>query len=236
MTRLTMMLFVLTLLCGSNISQAQETEEAELTLEEQMSKIAKLEAGVHSIQKDKKGHITSCIVVGHARISTALGKSKGMELAKNKANLDCSAQFVKWLKEEITISESSDDESIILMEGEEGGDEESLKESGKSIEKSNKRIESMSKGLVRGLQMLHKEVDGDGKTYTVVKGYKADTAEGAKKIAADLASDEPAITGKKDGKAASSKEGKESKKIDKEIESGSTTSDDAADFLPKKKK
>ena len=98
-------------------------------------------------------------------------------------------------------------------------------------------MESLSKGLVRGLQFVHKEVDGDGKTYTVIKGWKADTAEGVKKISDDLASDEPATKDKKAGKTGSTKEGAEpKKKIDKEIESGSTTSDDAADFLPKKKK
>lgn len=229
-------LIVCTLLLGGHVSLAQDDDESP-SVEEQLAKLAALGPGVHSIQKDKKGHITACVVVGQARISTSLGKTKGLELARDKANLACSAEFVKWLKEEVSLYESSDEETVILLEDSEEGDVEAPKESGKSVEKSGKKMELLSKGLVRGLQLIHKEVDGDGKTYTIIKGWKVDTAEGTKKVAADLASDEPATKDKKAGKAVSSKEGsKAKKKIDIEIESGSTTSDDAADFLPKKKK
>lgn len=226
-------LVVCTLLLGAPISYAKDDDDAP-SVEEQMAKIAALGPGVHSIQKDKKGRFKSCMVVGQARISTSLGKAKGIEMARDKANLACSAEFVKWLKEEVSVYQSNDEETVILMEGSEGADDDTLKESGKSVEKSSKKMESLSKGLVRGLQILHKEVDGDGKTYTVIKGYNADTAEGVKKISADLASDE---SKSKDKKSGASKDGSESKKkIDKDIESGSATSDDAADFLPKKKK
>lgn len=228
-------LVVFTLLLGGQASQAQDEEEDGPTKEEQMAKLVELGPGVHAIQKNKKGHITACMVVGQARISTSLGKAKGLELARNKANLDCSAQFVKWLKEEISLYESNDEETVILLEGEEGSDDDSLKESGKSVEKSSKKMESLSKGLVRGLQVLHKDVDGEGKTFTIIKGWKADTAEGVKKVSADLASDEPESKESKKGSDTASKEPKE-KKIDKDIESSSATSDDAADFLPKRKK
>jgi len=236
MNRWTITLVIFTLLLGGHVSFGQEAEEDDgPSMEEQMAKIAALGTGVTAIQKNKQGHITSCLVVGQARISTVLGKAKGIENARNKANLDCSAQFVKWLKEEVNLYESNDEETVTLMEGSEEGDDESLNESGKSVEKSSKKMESLSKGLVRGLQVLHKEVDGDGKTYTVVKGWKADTAEGVKKVAADLASDEPESKDSKKSGEAGSKKPKD-KKIDKDIESDNATSDDAADFLPKRKK
>ena len=95
-------------------------------------------------------------------------------------------------------------------------------------------MQFLSKGLVRGLQVLHKEVDGDGKTYTVIKGWKSDTAEGVKKVASDLASDEPESKEPNKKKPTGEADGKK-KRIDKEIESGSVTSDDAAEFFPKKK-
>lgn len=231
-------LVVLSLLVGAQISYAQEDEDDGPSIEEQMAKIAELGPGVYNLQKNKMGRITACVVVGQARISTALGKAKGMEMARDKANLACSSEFVKWLKEEVSVYLSNDDETVILMEGEEAGDDESLKESAKSVEKSSKKMDSLSKGLVRGLQMLHKQVDGDGKSYTVVKGWKADTAEGAKKISADLASDEPESKGDRSKKPSSSSSDKKSKdkSIDKDIESGSATSDDAADFIPRKKR
>ena len=232
-------LVVCTLLLSNQFAHAQE-EKAEKTpsAEEALAKIVALGPGVHNIVNDKKGRIKSCVVVGQARISTALGKAKGIELARDKANLACSAEFVKWLKEEVSVYQSNDDQSVILMEGSEGDGDDSLKEFGKSVEASSKKMESLSRGITRGLQVLHKAVDGDGKTYTVVKGWKADTAEAVKKVSADLASDEPESKGDKSKKAASgaSKEKAASKKIDKEIESGSATSDDAADFLPKSKK
>jgi len=229
-------LAVCALLLGSQASYAQNDEDDGPSVEEQMAKLTALGPGVHAIQKNKKGHITACVVVGQARISTSLGKAKGMELARDKANLICSAEFVKWLKEEASVYQSNDDESIILLEGgEEVGADDSLKESSKSVEKSSKKMESLSKGLVRGLQLLHKDVNAEDKTLTIIKGWKADSAEGVKKVAADLESDEPeGKKSKKSGEAESKKP--KDKKIDKDIESGSATSDDAADFLPKRKK
>lgn len=211
--------------------------EDESSVSQAFKKIADLGPGVHAIQKDKKGRITACVVVGQARISTSLGKAKGLELARDKANLDCSAQFVKWLKEEATIYLSSDEESLILIEGKEGKEDDSLKESGKAVEKSGKKMESLSKGLVRGLQVIYKELDGEGKTYTIVKGWKADNAEATKRVLNELSSDEPKEKDKKDSNGSSSKTDSASpKKLDKEIKSGSTTSDDASEFLPKRNK
>jgi hypothetical protein len=215
----------------SSLCFAQKESDDEPSFEERMAKIVKLGPGVHKIEKDKKGRITSCIVVGQARISTSLGKAKGIELARDKANLVCSAEFVKWLKEEVAIYSSNDDETVILMDGEESEEADSIKESSKSVEKSSKKMESLSKGLVRGLQVLHKEVEGDGKTYTIVKGWKADNAEGVKKISANVASDEPNEKGGKKDSAAN-KSGKQDKKIDSE----SVTSEEASDYFPKKKK
>lgn len=231
-------LVVCLLLLGGQGLFAQEDDDDGPSIEEQMAKIAALGPGVHSIQKDKKGRITACVVVGQARISTALGKAKGMENARDKANLACSAEFIKWLKEEVNVYQSNDEETVILLEGSEEGEDESLKESAISVDKSSKKMESLSKGLVRGLQVLHKEVDGDGKTYTVVKGWSADTADGVKKVATDLASDESESKDSKNKKPTGEAGGKTSKdkKIDKDIEGGSATSDDAAKFLPKRKK
>lgn len=230
-------LVILALLFAGRFPSAQGAEE-DLSIEEQMAKLVELGSGVHKIQKNSKGLITSCVVVGQARISTALGKAKGLELARDKANIVCSAEFVKWLKEEVRVYQFNDEETVILLEGNEKGDADSLKESGKAVEKSSKQMESVSSGLVRGLHLLHKKVDASGKTYTVIRGWKADTADGTKKLAISLASDKPEA--KDDKSKPPSGEDKEKKpkegKIDKEIQSGSATSDDAHEFLPMRKK
>ncbi len=201
--------------------------------DEAMAKIVALGPGVHAIQKDKKGRITSCIVVGQSRISTALGKSKGLEVARKRADLNASAEFVKWLKQDVTVVENTDDETVTLLEGTGEANEDTLKESGKAVEKTGSKMTSISQGLVRGLQVLHVKTDGENKTLTVLKGWKAATAEGIKKVASDSKKDDPdsaeAGTSKSDSKEVKPKKG------DKEIQDSESTSSDASDYLPKKK-
>lgn len=220
---------------SSVLLAAEESESSEKSsVEETMTKYAKTGPGVYIVKKDKKGRIVVCVVVGQARISTVLGKSKGIEMARDKANLAASAEFVKWLKEDVSVYQSAGEDNVILMEGTEGTDDDAIKEAGKAIEPSGKKMESLAKGLVRGLQVLHKEVDGDGKTYTVVKGWKAGTAEDVKKIAADMNKDEPVSTEKAQSSEKDSGKKKDKDKAanpDKQIKSESSTSDDAKDFV-----
>ena len=224
------MLLTVGILCGAIASargeDAKSGESSKPSVEEAMAKFIKLGPGVYSIKKDKKGRILSCITIGQARVSTVLGKGKGLEIARQKADLDSSGQFVKWLKENVTINLSSDDETVVLMEGTEGGSSDSLSESGKAVEKSSKKMQAVSQGLVRGLEVIYKDVDGDGKTFTLVKGFKADNANGAKRLRAELASDQP------NSKAGHKKDQrKPAKPVDKTINSEKAISDNAADYL-----
>jgi hypothetical protein len=202
---------------SANAENANSEEPNKPTVEEQLAKIAKLGPGVHAIKKDKNGRILSCVVVGQSRISTVLGKTKGLQIARDKASLSCAAEFAKWLKEDVIVHESAREENVILTEGKEGAEQDSLSESGKAIEKNSKKMQSLSRALVRGLQVIHKEVDASGKIYTIIKGWKADSSEGVKRVAADLASDEPSANGHKN---------------DKTIENDSATSEDAKDYVP----
>ena len=155
-------------------------------------KLADLGPGVHEIKTDKKGRITSCIVIGQARVSTVLGKAKGTPVARDKARLDCSVQFVKWLGEKVAVYESSEDETILFLEGNKENDAAARKESGKAVEKSTKKMESVSNGLVRGLQVLHVEVSDKDRTYTLVMGWDRKTADKVKGIAESDGDETPA--------------------------------------------
>jgi hypothetical protein len=129
----------------------------------------------------------------------------------------------------VKVYQSSEDETILLLTGEEGGEDEDVRESGKAVEKSGKKIESISQGLVRGMQLLHKEVDGAGKNYTVVKGWKADMADAVKAITEDQkegTSGSTSATTKK-GNGTKSEPNKKSKEIDDDV----VTSEDADDFF-----
>ncbi len=123
-------------------------------VETALSKIAEAGPGVYAIQKDAQGRITSCIVVGQSRISTVLGAAKGKEIARERARLDASGQFVTWLKEKVSVHVKSDDQTTLFLEGAEGNDKDALKESGKAVESTSKTMDSVANGLIRGLQVL----------------------------------------------------------------------------------
>lgn len=213
--------------------RAQDSEPDESSVEQEMAKIAELGPGVHAIQTDDKGHITSCIVVGQSRISTVLGASKGLEEARKRANLAVSAEFVKWLKQEVTVVENTEDETVTLLEGKKENEEKTTKESGKGVEISSTKISAISQALVRGLQVLHIKRDEKTMTLTVVKGWKADTSEGVKKVDSDSKREKPdSDAGTTSG--SNSKDSK-AKQPEKEIEDREVTSSDAGTFLPRRK-
>jgi hypothetical protein len=97
-----------------------------------------------------------------------LGKEKGIMDAQNKAIINAKENYLKWLKEEATVHQGAETETVIITEGSEEGGKEALKEYGKSIDKTTTKYESAAKGLVSGLQTVYYEQDGEAKTYTVV--------------------------------------------------------------------
>jgi hypothetical protein len=206
---------------------AGDTKDADV--EKAFSKIAQLGPGVHAIKKDAKGRITSCVVVGQSRISTALGKAKALETARQRARNGCAGEFIRWLKEKATVVQSQNDETITLLEGsEESGKEDALKESGKAVEKTSTTFRSISNGLVRGLQVLHFDVSDKDKTYTLVMGWSADNAKATQDVTSGDKKPSEGETKKAEGSGKASAK----KPIDKKIEDKKVTSEDAKKFLP----
>lgn len=219
------LLCTIAMLIATGTAWAEDKKDTEV--EKALSKIAQLGPGVHAIKKDAKGRITSCVIVGQARISTVLGKAKGLEIARERADLAASGQFIKWLKEKVSVHTKTEDETILFLEGSEENDKEALKESGKAVEKTSKKMESISEGFVRGLQILHVEINDKDKTYTLVKGWSAESAKAIEKI-------EKGGDSKVKPKEGDLKKPEEAKKppIDKKVEDKKVTSDDAKKFLP----
>jgi hypothetical protein len=228
MMKRTMGLSLLVVMLSTTEGGAREQDKKADEVAQGFSKIAATGPGVHAIKKDTKGRIVSCVIVGSARISTVLGKANGLETARTQARLACGGEFRKWIKEKVTVCEKLESETIVLLEGAEEANKDIVKETGKSVEKTTKRYETVAEGLVRGLQVLHFEVDGENKTYTLVMGWHADTAEGTKKIDRDM-QDSPKPGGEKDkgGKGDPAPKG-----ADKTIENKKVTSPDARSFLP----
>lgn len=155
------------------------------------AKLAEAGNGVYKVDTDKDGRITSCIVVGQSRISTTLGVAKGKEVARTRAELEAKGAFAKWLNEKVDVHQKSESETILFVEGAEGNNLEALKESGKSVEKTATKIESVASGLVRGFKLVHVEVKGDDKTYSIVYRWDAKVADAVKDLTTPPAKDPP---------------------------------------------
>jgi hypothetical protein len=176
-------------------------------------KIVAAGPGVYKVEFDKQGRIQSCLVVGSSRISTVLGLAKGKEVARQRADLVCNGEFVKWLKTRVSVHQKSEDETILFLEGREGNDEDTMRESGKAVEKTTAKFAVAARGLVRGLQVVHIDVSSKEKTYTLVKRWRASTASAVKDI-------------ERDGKGPGKKTTGSKRVIDKKIEDKKVTIDD----------
>ena len=97
--------FILSLLIAAALS-------AQVFAQETVDSLANLCPGVHDIKKDN-GQLKSLKVVGSARISTALGAAKGLEVAQSRAQLSAQQQFVEWIKANVSSIRSSGSETII---------------------------------------------------------------------------------------------------------------------------
>lgn len=216
------------LLCVCLVQAADKTKGDD-AVAKKMSKIAQLGPGPPIVNLDKKGRITSCIVVGQARIHTVLGKAKGLEIARKRARLDATARFVQFLRQDVSIYENKEDATIVLIKGSKENDKDAPKQSGGAVEKNSEKMEAISKGLVRGLQVLHAEQSDKDETFTLVLGWSAANAKAAESI-------EKHEGDKKDDPKSSDepkkKKKKKKKKGDKKIEDKKTTSPDAKKFLP----
>jgi hypothetical protein len=154
-----------------------------------LSKVAEAGPGVYNIEFDAKGRIISMLAVGSSRIGTVLGAAKGKEVARQRASLQADAEFIKFLKAEVSIHEKTDDETVLFLEGNEGNDKDAINESGKSIEKTSTRMDRSAKGLVRGMKIAHVEIAAADKTYYLVKKWTLKNSEAVKKVEAGLKED-----------------------------------------------
>ena len=62
-----------------------------------MEKVSLGNPGVTEVQFDDKGKITSILVVSKTRISTVLGKTEGVKIARQKAELESRGSIIKFL-------------------------------------------------------------------------------------------------------------------------------------------
>lgn len=199
----------------TSVSPAEEKVAKEEKVD--YEKVAAGGPGVSNVVRDRKGRIVSVLIVGRSRISTVLGAAKGKEVAQQRASLMADAEFSKWLGSKVEVHESDKNETTLFLEGSEENDKEALRESGKAVEKTSAEFKRISRSFIRGLQVVYREVSGKKKELTLVKKWRAKTAEAIEKIGKD--------GDKKDGarKDGAKKDGGKRKKDDKVIEDEKTT-------------
>jgi len=148
--------------------------------------------GVVDLVKNKNGEITKMVVVGAARITTVLGAADGLQTARNEARLRAVGKFRQFLEEKVTVTETSETERTIKLEG----DGTDLSESGKKVSKNTEKYKTFSEGMVRGMQLLgYKTVklNEKEKMYVVVMGWSKDLAAKTRALANEL--DKPRTPG-----------------------------------------
>jgi hypothetical protein len=141
------------------------------------SQVAAGGPGVSSVVRDEKGRILSVLVVGRSRISTVLGAGKGKEVALQQASLQADSEFVKWLDSKVEVHENAQNETTLFLEGSEENDTEALRESGMAVEKTTEQYTRTAQHLVRGMQLVHRELNAGKKELTIVKKWHARNAE-----------------------------------------------------------
>ena len=219
-------IFAVMLFVATPLLTAQDSDDDAVAAAFQ--KIVKLGPGVHFVKTNEEGEIVSLVVVGSKTITTVFGAPRGQQIARRGAGLAAKAEFSKFLKEKVTVVESDATETIVMSVGKEGPDREKLEVTGKEISTSSAKYTLFSEGILRGMTVLHVNVDSDLKVTTVVLGWDAETTEKTKKIKKLLDSDLPA----EEKKAAAGKKKPAPLKINKKIEGGSATSSNAKKFIP----
>jgi hypothetical protein len=144
-------------------------------------------------------------------------------VARTRAEQSAKAAFVKWLGEAVVVCENSENETTMFLQGEESNDKNTMSDAGKAVEKSSDTFKSVSAGLVRGLTLIHSELNAEDKEYSVVYGWSLANAKSAK----DTATHDPGISEKPSATAPSGKDTSNQKSL----RSQKITSPEAEEFL-----
>jgi len=200
-----------------------------------MEKVSLGNPGVTEVQFDDKGKITSILVVSKTRISTVLGKTEGVKIARQKAELESRGSIIKFLNgSNVKIYEANDSEVVLALEGkEEAGKDDSKSELGKKVDKTTTKIESLSSGIVKALVSVYENTDAVNKELTTIMAWSPKYVKAANQA---VKVNEKNGSSQKTDKTPVSETKRKTDNSDKELETKSATSPSAVDFLPKKKK
>lgn len=163
--------------------------------------LADLGTGVHKVKLAEDGSMKSCVVVGQARISRALGPSKGILTARKVAKQNAEAAFVAWLKTQVSDVRTNGDDTKFLLKGSVSGEGDAQTyEDAESTETNTQVTTSVSQGALRGMTLIGADQDASTQILTQVYAWKPAFAAAAAGTAGamnmpDAAPGTPAPTG-----------------------------------------
>lgn len=205
--------------CGL-IATSQDQDKA-TPQEQELKKIKEMGIGIYKIKYDAAGAIESFLVVGQAEVSTVLGTVKAQLMARKAAEQSAKAALAQFMKETVTVVETSDNQTVLTTEG----NGSSLLQKGKSIDKQSSKFKSVSSEVLSGLTLIHYDLDADKKTMTAIYGWKPKFSEIGRELREKMNNDKTAGSGEDalaGGQVSKDPAGLKSKKM---------TSDIANDFL-----
>ena len=149
--------------------------------EEALQKMLDAPAGVFAPEYDANGVLLRLKIKGVSELTSALRGPRAERLARERAERLAKADFVKFLKEEVSVR-SNDREEIIIVE-KDGIEQAGYKNVSETV------IETRAQGLLRGLIVLVDRFDGEGgdRTATVIFGWSKKLADAARTAQSEMA-------------------------------------------------
>ena len=142
--------------------------------EESLAELLRTPAGVFDPEYDDDGVLLRLKIKGEAAVPRTLGAARAEIQARQSAERNARAAFVRFLREEVSVQENEREEIIIV---EKNGEEQS------GFNQVTTRVfESRANGLLRGLIVLEAGFSGEGasRRAVVVYGWSQKLADAAR--------------------------------------------------------
>ena len=168
---------------AETIAGVETAEKKALTPadEEALRKMLQAPAGVIDPEYGADGVLLRLKIKGAAPVAVGLRGPRAEGLAREKAERDAKAAFVKFLREEVSVRENEKEETIIV-------EKDGQEQAGYKMV-ATREFESRANGLLRGMIVLVDRFDDEGgdRTATVVFGWSKKLADAARTAQAEMA-------------------------------------------------
>ena len=164
-----------------NDALTQETIEMKKSLDSKAQELISRPLGAFDQEYSNEGNLIRIKIKGEAEVPTSMRASAADRYARDKAHREARAAFVKYLEDNILISESSVNEGELNLVNK--------TDTSRSTEVTLKTYNSYSGAILKGLVTLmdHIEGEGENRVCTVVLGWSQKSFNAANRLKSDMA-------------------------------------------------